>query len=362
MEHGPRDPVAVRALALSENGCTAVLVSAEILLVPGVLHAAIERRVRDLKLDGLIVAATHTHAGPGGYWKHPVGERIATGPFDRSTFDHLVERTERAIRMAVAALEPAYFSMARGEAKHLVRNRAGALLDGRLLAIRFVARAGHTIAEVLSFPAHATLLGLENRTISGDWPGALIRGQETPLLFFQGSLGDQSASIPPRTSSTPDAYARLVRARVAELHYSTPDPWPELAVAVSTALLPAPETPLPPRALRQIARNVLYRVMPDRAQISALRIGPVTLIAIPGEPVAEVGRRWRAAAGEGAEILALANDWVGYVETSEQTARAAGETARTVYGPELAERLAGAVSLAAQATRFPGEEAGPARR
>src|SRR5690349_4692623 len=75
MEEGRRDPIATRALALREPGCTAVFVSIELLLIPGQLERAIERRVRDLHLDLLVVAATHTHAGPGGFWKDALGER-----------------------------------------------------------------------------------------------------------------------------------------------------------------------------------------------------------------------------------------------------------------------------------------------
>ena len=55
-------------------------------------------------------------------------------------------------------------------------------------------------------------------------------------------------------------------------------------------------------------------------------------------------------------MLSLADDYLGYVETSEQMAEEAGETLRTQYGPELADRLVEAVHLAAEAVaeRPPG--------
>ncbi len=353
MEEGRRDPVAARALVLQEPGCTVALVSLEILLVPGELQQAIEKRLRDLKLDRLVVAATHTHAGPGGFWREPLGERFATGPYSDAVFDHLVKRTERAVREAHAALEPVYLSVGRGEVTALVRNRNGLEVDGRLVSARFMGLSGRPVGGIVLYPSHATLLGVGNRLVSGDWPGALMRSRGEPLLYFQGAVGDQTPNPQPGPGGRPEAYARALAEHLDDLDHDRPDPWPELAVATVSEVLPQPDLGASPPFLRRVARNVLHDLMPDRAELVAIRLGSLTLIAVPGEPVAEVGRRWRAAAGDGAEILSLAGDWLGYVETSERMAEMAGETVRTYYGPELADRLAGAVRLAAEAARTP---------
>jgi hypothetical protein len=347
-EDGRRDGVAARALVLKEPGCAVALVSMEILLVPGRLQRAIERRVRDLELDGVIVAATHTHAGPGAYWDDPLGERLATGPYRNEIFDRLVDRAAEAIRAAAAALEPAYLSIGRGRVESLARNRAGGAVDGHLVSVRLVGLSGKDLGAMVSYPSHATLLGIENRLLSGDWPGALMRAQSAPLLFFQGAHGDQSPAPPPRQPPTPELYAKALAGRIAGLAHSQPDPWPELALATATAVLPAPIPGATPPLLRRIARNLFYDWVPARARVSALRLGPVTFLAVPGEPVAAVGDAMRASAGDGAEVLSLAGDYLGYVETTERMAEAAGETVRTYYGPELADRLQGALTLAAR--------------
>jgi hypothetical protein len=349
---GWRDPMAVRALALREPGCTVVLVSAEILLVPGELQTAIERKVDDLGIDRLIVAATHTHAGPGGYWNEPLGERLATGPYDAALLDDLIARSASAVRQAVAALAPASLSVGRGEAADLARNRNGGPVDGRLISFDLTSPAGAPMARVVLFPAHATLLGGENRLLSGDWPGALMRAAPEPVLFFQGAVGDQTPVRPPGASG-PEAYARALWGRVAALRPGPPDPRPRLAVAVGTTVLPPPVPGAAPKALRHVLADLFYGLVPERAEVSAVQLGPLRLVAVPGEPVAEVGRRWREAAGEGAEILSLADDYVGYVETRERMAQTSGETERTYYGPELAERLRVAVKLAADAVQNP---------
>jgi hypothetical protein len=353
MEEGRRDPVAVRALVVQEPGCTVAFVSIEIMLVPGKLERAVEKRLHDLNLDRLVLAATHTHAGPGGFWNNTFFERLATGPYDRALFDHLVEQSVRAVREAHAALEPASLSVARGEAKALVRNRNGHEVDGRLVSARFDGRSGRTVGELVIFPSHATLLGGSNRLISGDWPGALMRGRKTPLLLFQGAVGDQTPNAQPGPGGPPENYAAALERRLAALERDCPDPWPDLAVASASARLPTADAGASPPFLRRIARNLMYGVLSDRGRVMAVRLGSLTLLAIPGEPVAEVGRRWRAAAGEGSEVLSLAGDYLGYVETSDRMAALAGETVHTYYGPELADRLAGTVQIAAEAVRTP---------
>jgi hypothetical protein len=221
-------------------------------------------------------------------------------------------------------------------------------VDGRLVAARLTGLSGREVGEIALYPSHATLLGLDNRLVSGDWPGALMRMRKEPLLFFQGAVGDQS---PSRQLGGPEAYARALAERLGGLDRDLPDPWPELAVAIVSEILPPNDFGASPPFLRRVARNLFHDLLPDRAQVVAIRLGALTLLAVPVEPVAEVGRRWRAAAGEGAEILSLAGDYLGYVETSERMAEMAGETVHTYYGPELADRLAGAVKVAAEAVR-----------
>jgi neutral ceramidase len=349
---GDRDPVAARALVVSEPGCSVALVSAELLVVPSALSRAVEKRVDDLDLDLVLIAATHTHAGPGGFWHDALAERIATGPYDPRIFEFMVDRIAEVIRQAHAAQEPALLSVARAQATPLANNRAGAKVDGRLLTLRFARAAGPPVAELVTFAAHPTVLGMKNRRLSGDWPGYVMRGRKVPTLFFQGAVGDQSVHLPGGAHiRRPENYARAVLARIEGLSHDAMDPWPELELATAATVLPAPELGASPTVLKRVARNLLHDWFPDRARVTALRIGSALLLAVPGEPVAAVASEWRAGAGDGAEVVALAGDYLGYIETSERMAENAGETHRTYYGPELAARLGAALQAASTALR-----------
>ncbi len=92
-------------------------------------------------------------------------------------------------------------------------------------------------------------------------------------------------------------------------------------------------------------------MLPARATVSALRIGPVLLVAVPGEPVAVLGARWREVAGPGSEIVGLADGYLGYFETPAHVKARVGEAVRGYYGEELAPRLERAVAAAAGAAR-----------
>jgi hypothetical protein len=349
---GARDPLHVRALVLSVPGCRVAIVSAEILLVPEALAEAVRARVAPLGLDGLVIAATHTHAGLGGYWDSRLGALAATGPYDPAVAERLSAEMTGAVTEALAATVPADVQVSRGHFPSLVRNRTGASPDGRVLRLDLTRRdGGAPLATLLSFPAHATILGSRNRLLSGDWPGQLAaRPGLPPLLFVQGALGDQSAAVPPGAVDRPAAYAEALADQLATLEPGgPPEGAPGLSVAQAEVQLPPVLPGVLPRLLRPAAWTLLGSALPATARVSAVRLADATLLFTPAEPVEAVGRAWREAAGPGAEALSLADGYVGYVDTAARFRAGDGEARRSYYGPELAERLEAGVVAAARA-------------
>jgi hypothetical protein len=344
----PDGPVGARALVLSSAGCTVAIASAELLLVPEALDAAVRARVADLGLAGVVLAATHTHAGPGGYWDHALGERFATGRYDPHVRDAVVDAIAAAIRRAAGALAPARAVAASGAADDLARSRSGGVEEAPLTVVRVERADGAPLAELTVFGAHPTMLGKRNRSISGDWPGRFIAGGAHGVrLFLQGALGDQSVDSP--TPASPERYAAALSDRVDSLAYGEPDPSPVLAFASVELPLPPVAPGRAPAPLRPAARNLVGGAMPSSARVQALRIGRALLLAVPGEPVAGVAAEWRASLPRDAAIVSLAGGYVGYVEAPQRMAAGSGETVRTYYGPELARRLGDALRAAAEA-------------
>ena len=337
---GVRDEPMARALVLSEPGLTVAIASVDILLVPAALRAKVETRLADLRLDVLILGATHTHSGPGGFWNDVLGERFGAGPHDPAWEDALAGRIADAVRAAASALAPARLSVAGSRRPDLVRNRDGGERSGRLLALRVERMDGERVGQVVVFPAHATVLGSRNRKLSGDWPGALARDLPGVTVFLQGAEGDQTWLLPaPLPDVPPEDYARLVADEVKRLPYPAGTGTPALAAAAAEVTLPAPSFGAVPPFLDRLLSNLLWNWMPERTRVVALQAGPAVLLLVPAEPGEAVGRTWREAAGPGAEVVSLVGDYVGYVETPEGVRARTGEAKRTYLGPELSRVL-----------------------
>jgi hypothetical protein len=362
---GIRDVPQARALVLSVPGFTAALVSVDVLLVPADLRARVERRLSRLAPDALLVAATHTHAGPGGYWEDALGERFGTGPFDERVAEGLAARIAQAVEEAAAARAPATLSVARSRRADLVRNRDGGEAGGRLLVLRAERAPGEVVGQVVVFPAHATVLGSRNRLVSGDWPAALARELPGATVVLQGAEGDQTWRLPPPPPDAPrplpevapEDFARELAAEVRRLPLPPGPPDATLAGAVAWVTLPEPSFGAVPAFLDRLLSNLLWSWLPSSVGVTALRLGPVVLLAVPAEPGEAVGRAWREALGPDAEVVSLANDYVGYVDTAEQVRARRGEARRTYLGPDLAQVLGDGLRAAARA--LPAHGAGP---
>ncbi len=335
---GVMDPPMARAVVLSNPGFAVAVAAADVLLVPAALRAKVEARVADLRLDVLLLVATHTHSGPGGFWDDALGARFGTGPYDPAVEEALAARIGEAIRAAAADRAPARLSVAGSRRPDLVRNRDGGERGGRLLVLRLDRPDGRTLGQLVVFPAHATIHASRNRLLSADWPGAMARDLPGVTVLLQGAEGDQTWALPaPATGPTHEAYGKLVAEEVLRLPLAPAGPDPVLAAATAEVTLPAPAFGAVPPFLDRLASNVLWSWLPERTRVSALRIGPVTLLAVPAEPGEAVGNAWRTALGPGVEVVSLAGDYVGYVDTADAVRARTGEARRTYLGPELAD-------------------------
>ena len=345
-----------RALVLTEPGLSVALASVDVLLVPAALRRKVEARLADLRLDAVLVAATHTHSGPGGFWDDALGSRFGTGPYEPALEDAIAGRIADAVLAAAAARAPATISVAGSRREDLVRNRDGGARGGQLLAVRVARPGGEIVGQIVVFPAHATTRESRNRLLSGDWPGALARELPGVTVFLQGAEGDQTWVLPAPQPGPPHlAYGRLVADEVRRLPYPPGDGAPELAAAAAEVSLPAPSFGAVPAFLDWLLSNLLWSWLPERTGVVALRIGPATLLAVPAEPGEAVGGAWRSALGPGAEVVSLVGDYVGYVETPEGVRARTGEAKRTYLGPDLARVLQ--EGLAAAKGALPGAPA-----
>jgi hypothetical protein len=94
--------------------------------------------------------------------------------------------------------------------------------------------------------------------------------------------------------------------------------------------------------LAPLSRPALRRLASPRVPVQALRLGPARLLFVPAEPSAEVGVALRSASPAAhLGIVALANDWIGYLVSPGEYAGGGYEACMSFAGAGGADWLVG---------------------
>ncbi len=363
---GALDPPEARALVLARDGLRVGIVALDIVIARPALRELLWPRARELGLDPVIVVATHTHSGPGGYLPGFVAERVTAGSFDAETPRALAGAAADALALATADHAPT--RVVSGEtALALARNRR--LPDGPretalpVLRLEFADRAP---IVAFAYGAHPTLLSRESRSYSADYPGrarARLDAAGRRALFLPGPLGDQEAAPPdgrvaPTSAAEESALATEVGARIADAVLAAEAglaPSRAADFALLTRSLDAP--PVAPRRgcafwwLDPLFGGSVRGFLSARVPFRALRIGDALLVLLPAEPSSEVASplRDRLPRASATFVISHADDWLGYVVSPEAYARGGYEACLSFHGPGLGAWL---VESAAETARL----------
>jgi neutral ceramidase len=352
---GVRDRLYARCLALEgPGGLKVAVVSADLLAFTPDLRASILAKTADLGFDLVLLAATHTHSGPGGYQKGWAVGRFLMGTYSQGMFDVLAGRIAGCIRDARTNLVPAQVAYGTGSAPELVRNRrceAGPT-DPQVGILEVETLRGDTIALVVSFGAHPTVLSPENLFYSGDYAGATERVLEAwvgaPVLFLAGALGDQKPHYPgTREWEAPLAEQfkeadRIGEALAAVVMRSLGSFASEALTSMSAreAKVDLPGTNLRDRCfwyvLTPLARMLFHTIFHPSTIFQAVRLNDLVLIGMPAEVSSEIAARLREHVPFRVVVpVSLANDSLGYVLTPEDYATGGYEACMSFYGKDF---------------------------
>jgi hypothetical protein len=346
---GTHDPVGARALVLQGGGATVALVSCDLLIVDERLTAAVRDRLaaRGLPPDlALILAATHTHSGPGAYGS-AFFEKLSMGHYDPQVFRALADSIVDALVQAHAGRVPVRLAFRSGPAEGLVANRMdpSGPVDAELaVAGLYPEHAQDPLAVLVNFSAHPTTLGAWNRRLSADYPGVVVEALEARypgavVLFFAGAAGDQKPVTSGEGFERPQRLGRDLARRAAEL---LDDARPEAPAGGLAARQEAMALP-PPRV--RLGRVVLprwigRRLVDDDATLSAARAGGLVWLGIPCDLASGLGAELKAAArGRGLQpmLVGFANDYIGYCMPASLYESKEYESAMAFNGPQAGE-------------------------
>lgn len=255
---GQQTRLHAKTMVLEQGGRKVALVAAELFAIPGGLQNQIAIDLADLGYapDSIILSATHTHAGPGGFANYPtlntgspnlnmiltnplsLASLLSPVPADTRLYTFLAQQIEASIRQADASLTPAVAAWGSEQLTGLTRNRsleahladdgvfkapgegkpsddpkgAGDTIDPNLEVLRvdqIVSGERVPIGAWTNFANHGTVVKSELRAYSGDHHAAAIRAFEAGVraeagvppgrtvvnVFANGAEGDQSSGL-----------------------------------------------------------------------------------------------------------------------------------------------------------------------
>jgi len=383
---GTLRPLEANVLAIAVGASTAVVVTLDLLAIDAGWVRALRDRLRvqhGIPPELVLVAASHTHAGPAGF--RCVG---APGPFDarmRGLRRDVLDTVTAATRTALGDLQPAQLRLSSATcAVGAHRGDLNSPVDEQLTRLDVVGDDEQPLAVVWHYACHATVLAADNTLVSPDLPGevrAWLRdryGATMPVLYLNGAAADVSTRFT-RRAQTPDELRRLGRLvaaamPVAVLPLTPAAPVGRLArcqlpvavddpAAVAARLESAREAyqgaagSADPARLRVLDTAVLglekrlarclasARRSPSRltAAVQLVDLGDLALVGIPGELYTEQGREIRDRIGRPCVLpVGYAGDYLGYLPP-------AGEAGG--YEADSAVVAAGAGNRLAEAAR-----------
>ena len=345
---GVHDPAGVRALVLQDGDTVAVLASCDLLIIDERLFEAVRRRLDDLGVSGpmtLLLAATHTHSGPGAYGTK-FFEKLSMGHFDPEVSQAIIQTIAETIVRASRTLAPVRVASAVAVTDGLVQNRVeeGGPTDRDATVIGLYRDADRDpMAVLVSFAAHPTTLGAWNTQLSADYPGVLRqaieqRWPQATAFFVAGAVGDQAPMKSGEAFERAERIGHPLADRAIEaLSGATPGEAARLLAAQT-------RMPLPPARIRlgrfTLPRWMGRRLVDDDATLTVLSVGRTAFFGVPCDLAAGLGAQLKASArARGLEpvIVGFASDYIGYCVPERMYHEKAYESSMAFNGPKTGE-------------------------
>lgn len=380
-------PLRARALALEGPTGTVALVIADLMCAT----AALSRAVASRTPVPTLVAATHTHHGPGGLFDggvhawlsaaRPATAEGVVGPLADAMADAVADAVRDLAPAEVALGEAACWGVSRRSwpaGEPLAADAPAGLppahraVDPRVRALVF--RSARGTRALVTFGAHATALGPRFDHAHPDWPGLAadaLAGRGLDAVFGLSGAGDvnvladdlpQGPALARRvaervTAAAEEAVRRAVPvvASASALRSGTVDLTGGGRWAFGLAALGG--APDGATALHRLLRGGLRRAGPDPkvvvggalarvlgapgvVPVYVLDLGGVLVATAPGELTARAALALEAVrAGVPTLPLSYCGDYAGYLTTPEEYDLQRYEGASTLWGRDTLARL-----------------------
>jgi len=373
------DPLFARALVIEHDGECMVLVSCDVICLTRETTDAAKESIATgcgISPERVLICATHTHTGP-----NPRRQGKQVIPVNHEWLDALPGKIAAAVEAARGDMFDAVLVPGRQSETGFGSNRLGRMKDGaevfgksnvigpagpidpEVLALAVRERDGTVRAMVVNYAMHADATG--GTQISAGWPGKVARtiaevyGPQAVTLVLNGCCGDINHHHwePKRIASKGQLRTDQMGRAMAGLAINAVEIGEPTESAVVDGRVRRPLIPWYTRDEAMRAEVEELRAQPEpspkdkmvierfdewpydgqeaEVTVQAIRLGDLVFIGLPGEIFVKWGleiKHWSPA--KFTFVAELANDWFGYIPTSDQAQRGA-------YGakPILSRRL-----------------------
>lgn len=199
--HLVHDSIYVRSLVIDNGAARVAIVSADLLIIPPTVTAALERKLASIgfSLDNTYLGATHTHNSIGRWGEGAT--KIIYGSYEDSVVQFIADAIAGSIGEATKNLLPSTLRAGAIAIPQAVENR---LLDGGkedpFLRVLEAHRSDSSKLMLMAYAAHATCLSQGTLELSRDYPGMLVDELESKdyefAMFMAGAVGSHKGSAP----------------------------------------------------------------------------------------------------------------------------------------------------------------------
>lgn len=391
MCQGIHDELYARAMILENSDRAVAFVSLDVLALPSDFVNEARERIQartGIRRDGIVIAATHTHAGP-------VTVKTFFNPedsLDQNLMAHIADAIVESVSSAWTGRKPARVGVGQGRVEGIGVNRRTPdkmPVDEEIGIIKVEDQAGEVRAVLMNYSCHPTVLGSDNLLATGDFPYFAVERVERELgdgafaMFVNGTQGNISMGhsselsaigviTPGRTfEHAEELGGKLAAATLSALEQIETNDSPEIAASVSDVRFPIKELPDIETAGQHLAKadhelralsgngasaeavmkaksKRLYAsiidfysremsVFDDRllpVELQAVRIDDSIFLAVPAEVFVEIGLEIKRRARHKTFIVGIANGYIGYLPTASAYAENGYEVVSSKIAPQ----------------------------
>lgn len=335
-----------RVFVLNSGKVKVALVVCDLLTMPDSLYREVEKRLpSDLQL---FLAATHTHSAPDSQM---LNDRMTfkipgIASFQRRWLDWYADRIAAGVQIA-SSLKPKELKSIEDVEFEAPLNR-GRRPSARPDATVTVLEADR-VPMLFEYAAHPVFYGPERMQTSEDWPGAVSRSLGCVSLV--GAIGDVS---PHAEGATPEQEivhfaTRMVLGFRANRDHAKPlwsagKPFDFVREPVELGTVHAHPTMGRAYKVPQVmAEAIVSKFAPTSSSITAIRLGKLAIIGVPGEPTSHLGRTIKAYGLEqgftSVLVISHVNGWMGYILDRADYDQGGYEATLSFYGREEGEKV-----------------------